>query len=176
MAASQASAQLLNVSSGAIQSQNFATVSCTVVGAAGSTWRGLKVLAIMSEANSQGSNPVITARSLDTSEAMSNDTWNGPYVYNGQTYAGYNAAWFNSMIRAPGSPNDAALFLSTPPGSRICVWSSEASGGDTLRAVALSITDVTDAAIRALGKSKSADAAAPARMSAFTEAMSASNP
>jgi hypothetical protein len=57
------------------------------------------------------------------------------------------------LLRAPYGPNDAALLVSVPLGWRFCVRSVEVSGGDTLRRVALSVTDVTDAYINRYGKS-----------------------
>lgn len=172
--AAQANAELMNISSGAIQSQNFATISCTVIGSGGASWRGGKVIMVLSEANSAGSNPVLVSQNLDTGDTLANDTWNGPYIYNGQTMPGLSAAAVQAVLRLPGSPNDAALLLGALPGQRVCVRSSEVSGGDTLRAVALSITDVTANFTQLVGKSEAkAKAAAPLNLYSAVEAINA---
>lgn len=170
--AAQANAELMNISSGAIQSQNFATISCTVIGSGGASWRGAKLMMVLSEANSAGSNPVLVAQNLDTGETLANDTWNGPFIYNGRMMQAMSASAVQAVLRLPGSANDAALLLAALPGQRVCVRSSEVSGGDTLRAVALSITDVTANFTRVFGKSE-AKAAGPVNLYSAVEAINA---
>ncbi len=153
LGASHVNAQLLNISSGALQSQNTAAVSCTIVGSAGSSWRGMKALIVFSEANSAGSNPVVVARLLENGDTVVNDNWTDSWVANGKPYAPIPAAVFQNLLRTPFGPTDAALLISVPMGWRLCVSSSETSGGDALRRVALSVTDVTDAYIAQFGKS-----------------------
>lgn len=151
--ASQANAQLLNISTGALQSQNTPAIACTIVGTAGSSWRGMKALVVLAEANSAGSNPMVVAELLENGETMSNDTWTGPYTGNGVSYAPPPLNLYPSLLRAPYGPSDAALLISVPMGWRLCVRSAEVSGGDSLRRVALSVTDVTDTFIGLFGKS-----------------------
>ncbi len=160
--ASHANAQLLNISSGGWQSQNSPAIACTIVGTAGSSWRGMKALVVLAEANSAGSNPFLVAELLENGETMANDTWTGPYMANGAVKAPLPATTYPSLLRAPYGPNDAALLITVPLGWRLCVRSTEVSGGDTLRRVALSVTDVTDGLIRLVGKSTDHPAAVKA--------------
>lgn len=144
LGASQAHAELLNISTQALQSQNTAGVACTIVGTSGSTWRGLKALMVFSEASSAGSNPKLVATLLENNETMANDTWTGTFWVNGVAKPGLSPDVFGALLRRPMGADDAALLVSVPPGWRVCVSSTEVSGGDTLRRANVQITDVTD--------------------------------
>lgn len=149
LGASQANAQLLNISTQALQSQNTPGVACTIIGTAGNTWHGMKVLVVVSEATSGDSNPRLVARLLENNETMANDDWAGTIWSNG-TPIQNQPQIYSALLRAPMSPTDAALLMSVPPGWRVCVSSTETSGGDALRRANVQITDVTDAAIRVI--------------------------
>lgn len=139
---SVAQAELLNISSNALQSQNTNTSGCTIVGAGGKSLNGLKYLVIMAEGNSGDSDPVLTVKSLNTSKPMviSNDNWRDSSMENGVVVS---AVDFTPLLRAPRKSTDAALVISASPGVALCAFSQEKSGGDTLRSVSISITDVT---------------------------------
>ena len=154
LGASQAQADLLNISTTTIQSQNTSAIACTIVGTTGNTWQGLKVLQVMSEAQQGDSNPVLVAELLENGETLANDNWTGPWLANGTPNPAPSPAFFQALLRTPAGPNDAALVASVPPGWRLCVHSREVSGGDALRRVQVAVTDVTDAAIRVIGGTK----------------------
>ena len=153
LGASQAHAQLLNISTNALQSQRTPAVACTIISTIGNSVRGMKVVVAAAEANSAGSNPRLRAELLENGEVMSNDTWTGAWVGNGTVFPALPLNTFPALLRAPNGANDAALLISVPLGWRLCVTSEEESGGDTLRRVSLAVTDVTDAFIRNYGKS-----------------------
>lgn len=157
LGASQANAQLLNISTQALQSQNTPAVACTIVGTTGNTWHGLKALVVLSEATSADSNPRLVVRSLENNETMANDDWGGTLWHNGAPMQN-EPQLVTALLRAPMRPSDAAVVLSVPPGWRVCASSTETSGGDTLRRANVQFTDVTDAAI-AVVRSAPVDAA-----------------
>ncbi|MBP7453715.1 MAG: hypothetical protein KA914_13100 [Ottowia sp.] len=159
--ASQANADLLNISTTVLQSQRANAIACTIVGTSGNTWRGMKVLQIMAEAHEAGANPIIVAEYLENGETMANDNWTGPWLSNNVPQPAPGAALLNALLRTPAGANDSALVVSIPAGWRMCVRSGEVSGGDTLRKVQVAVTDVTDAAIRYVGGTKDHPAYAP---------------
>lgn len=140
---SMAQAELLNISSNALQSQNTNTSGCTIVGVGGKTFKGLKYFVIMAEGGSVDSNPVLTVKTLNTPTAMvfSNDNWREPFTENGVVASAID---FTPLLRAPGKSTDAAVAIYASPGVALCAFSQEKTGGDTLRSVSVSITDVTD--------------------------------
>jgi hypothetical protein len=141
--ASMAQAELLNISSNALQSQNTETSGCTIVGSGGKSYRGIKVLIVMAEGNSADSDPVLTVKTLNTQSptVIVNDNWRESSTENG---ASRSASDFSSFLRSPGKPTDAGFAVFVSPGVALCAFSREKSGGDTLRSVSISITDVTD--------------------------------
>lgn len=153
LGAPQANADLLNISTTGLQSQNDPVVACTIVGRTGNTWRGLKALIVASEAVSENSNPIIVAQVLESGETMANDTWTGSYLVNGSARAPLDPTMYQSLLRRLNGPNDAALLVSVPPGWRLCVRSAEVSGGGTYRKAQIAVTDVTDAFLRQFGAS-----------------------
>jgi hypothetical protein len=137
-----AQAELLNISSNALQSQNTNTSGCTIVGAGGQSFRGAKILVIMAEGKSADSNPILTVRSLNLSTpvVITNDNWREPVTENGVSSSAID---FTPLLRAPGKMTDAAVIIYATPGIALCAFSQEKSGGDALRSVSISITDVT---------------------------------
>ena len=141
--ASMAQAELLNISSNALQSQNTETSGCTIVGTGGKTFQGVKYLVVMAEGKSADSDPVLTVKTLNTSTPVvfTNDNWRESFTENGTVLS---AVDFTPLLRAPGKPTDAGFSIYASPGVALCAFSREKSGGDTLRSVSISITDVTD--------------------------------
>lgn len=136
-------AQLLNVSSTSLQSQQTPAIACAIVASSGPLWRGMKTLMVFAEAAQGGSNPTLTVEYLGTPERGTNDNWTGNANINGQVMAPLSAATYAALLRAPAGPNDAALLLSAYPGTRVCAYSREVSGGSSLYAAQVAITDVT---------------------------------
>lgn len=139
---SVAQAELLNISSNALQSQNTNTSGCTIVGAGGKSLQGGKQLVIMAEGNSADSNPVLMVKTLNTPTPMVffNDNWRESSTENGVVVPAID---FTPLLRAPKKSTDAAFMVFATPGVALCAFSQEKSGGDTLRSVSISITDVT---------------------------------
>lgn len=139
---SVAQAELLNISSNALQSQNTSTSGCTIVGAGGKTFKGAKYLVIMAEGGSADSNPVLTVKTLNTSKPMViiSDDWRESFTENGVVTPAID---FTPLLRSPGKLTDAAVMVFATPGVALCAFSQEKSGGDALRSVSISITDVT---------------------------------
>lgn len=137
-----AQAELLNISSNALQSQNTETSGCTIVGAGGKTYKGAKYLVIMAEGKPADSDPVLTVKTLNTSTPMvfTNDNWRESFTENGRVLS---AVDFTPLLRAPAKQSDAAIIIFATSGVALCAYSKEKSGGDTLRGVSISITDVT---------------------------------
>lgn len=142
--ATSAMADLRNIATLALASNQDAATACTIVGAEGVTWRGLKVMVVFAEAAQADSNPWLKTTFLENGETAVNDTWTGQSTFNGQVMQPLDPAVYRALLRAPAGPNDAALLISIPKGWRLCAEAREVAGGATLRRQAVSITDVTE--------------------------------
>lgn len=156
MVATGVQAELLNISTNAMQSQNTPTAACTIVGKGGKTLpSGAKVLVVLAEGKATDSNPTISIRFSDNA-TLSNDNWNSTTIdASGKPVQTDPAGWLG---RSPGRQNDAGTVVLAIPGEWLCVTSREVSGGDALRPVAVSVTDVTERAAGAKSAAISADA------------------
>jgi hypothetical protein len=149
-------AELLNISTNAMQSQNTPTAACTIVGKGGKTLpSGVKVFVVLAEGKAADSNPTIAIKFGDNSTA-SNDDWNSASIdTTGKPVQTDTAGWLG---RNPGRQSDAGTVVLAIPGEWFCVTSREVSGGDVLRPVAVSVTDVTDKSSIAKSSAIEADA------------------
>jgi len=148
-------AELLNISTIAVQSQNTLTAACTIVGAGGKTLPdGSKVFVVLAEGKAVDSNPTLVIRFSDNSTG-SNDDWNSTSIdASGKPVRINTAGWLG---RNPGRESDAGTVILAMPGDWFCVTSREVSGGDALRAVSVSVTDVTAKATSAKSATVGAD-------------------
>jgi hypothetical protein len=135
-------AELLNISSNAMQSQNTPTAACTIVGRGGKTMAdGRKLFVVLAEGKAADSNPSLVVKASDGS-VVSNEDWTSTTIdFTGQPVWTDTAGWLG---RSPGRESDAGTVVTALPGTWFCVTSREVSGGDVLRPVAVSVTDVTD--------------------------------
>lgn len=135
-------AELLNISTNAMQSQNTPTAACTIVGKGGKTMvDGRKVFVVLAEGKAVDSNPSLVIKASDGS-VVSNEDWNSTTIdFTGKPVRTDTAGWLG---RNPGRESDAGTVITASPGTWFCVTSREVSGGDVLRPVAVSVTDVTD--------------------------------
>ncbi|MEY6432057.1 hypothetical protein ABC977_06490 [Thioalkalicoccus limnaeus] len=135
-------AELTNISTTSLQSENVAAIACTIVGSAGASADGYKALVFLSE----GRDPVLTVRGLSAGAATYfNENW-GSQVYVDGRADGSDADQIQALLRPAAGPNDAGMLLFVRPGVGICAWSNENIGsGSTLYQAAISITDVTAA-------------------------------
>ncbi|MFN9726856.1 hypothetical protein [Acidovorax sp.] len=140
--ASAAQAELTNISTNALQSQNTETSGCTIVGRGGKSLNGLKYLVILAEGKSSDSDPTLIVKSLNLNPAvtLTNDNWRDPTVQNGVPLPFVD---FSPLLRAPAKLTDSAVLIYVTPDVALCAFSKEKTGGDALRAVSVSITDVT---------------------------------
>lgn len=154
--AAGAHAELLNISTNAVQSQNTPTAACTIVGKGGKTMPdGRKVFVVLAEGKAVDSNPTLVIRFSDNSTG-SNDDWNSTSIdASGKPIRTNTAGWLG---RNPGRESDAGTVVAAIPGEWFCVTSREVSGGDALRPVAISVTDVTAKAASAKSAAVGADA------------------
>ncbi len=140
--ASGAQAELLNISSNALQSQNTATAACAIVGAGGKTDPdGSKKFVILAEGKANDSDPMLTV-TFSKGPVVTNDSWLELTYADGvpDPNPHYVENWLG---RRAGRASDAGMVVFAYPGGWICASSREKSGGDTLRPVSISITDVT---------------------------------
>jgi len=154
--AAGAHAELLNISTNAVQSQNTPTAACTIVGVGGKTLPdGSKVFVVLAEGRAVDSNPTLVIRFSDNSTG-SNDDWNSTSIdASGKPVRINTAGWLG---RNPGRESDAGTVILAMPGDWFCVTSREVSGGDALRPVSVSVTDVTAKATSAKSAAVGADA------------------
>lgn len=140
--AAGAQAELLNISTNAVQSQNTPTAACTIVGKGGKTMAdGRKAFVILAEGKAVDSNPTLVIRFSDGG-VLTNDDWNSTSIdVNGKPFKADIAGWLG---RNAGRESDAGTAIAASAGEWFCVTSREVSGGDALRPVAVSVTDVTE--------------------------------
>lgn len=140
--ASGAQAELLNISSNALQSQNVSTAACAIVGSGGKTRpNGRKELAVLAEGRAGDSDPKLTVNISDGT-VLTNDNWLEETYENGKQVP--NPGNLESWLGRPaGRMSDAGMVIWALPGEWLCAHSNEKSGGDNLRPVSISITDVT---------------------------------
>jgi len=146
--ASGAQAELLNISSNALQSQNTFTSACTIVGTGGkSRPDGGKTFVILAEGSATDSDPMLTV-TFSKGPVLTNDNWLELTYTDGAPSSNphYVEDWLG---RRAGRTSDAGMVVISYPGHWICATSREKSGGDTLRSVSISITDVTARAANA---------------------------
>lgn len=155
-----AQAELLNISSNALQSQNSSTAACAIVGSGGkSRPDGRKELAILAEGKTGDSDPKLTVKISDGT-VLTNDNWLEQTYENGKPVP--NPSDLESWLGRPaGRVSDAGMVIWAFPGEWLCAHSNEKSGGDILRPVSISITDVTTKA----GDARSLEEYAPIDMS-----------
>jgi hypothetical protein len=149
-------AELLNISTNAVQSQNTPTAACTIVGKGGKTMAdGRKVFVVLAEGKAADSNPTLVIRFSDGG-VVSNDDWNSTSIdVNGKPFKPNVAGWLG---RNAGRESDAGTVVVASAGEWFCVTSREVSGGDALRPVAVSVTDVTEKEASAKSNAVDADA------------------
>lgn len=154
--AAGAHAELLNISTNAVQSQNTPTAACTIVGKGGKTMPdGRKVFVVLAEGKAVDSNPTLVIRFSDGG-VVSNDDWNSTSInVDGKPFNAQVAGWLG---RNAGRESDAGTVIVAPAGVWFCVTSREVSGGDALRPVSVSVTDVTERDVNAKSNAVDADA------------------
>ena len=146
-----ASADLLNISTTSLQSAVQQAGACGIASSDGSTWRGLKIFVVFSEATRSGSDPTLVATLLNNGEWMSNDDWTDSYTINGVAKTPLSSTAFSSLLRRPNGLLDAGVLISTPPGWSLCVASKEVGSSSTLYPANISITDVTNKYVSIVG-------------------------
>lgn len=139
---SGAQAELMNISSNALQSQNTSATACSIVGPGGKTRPdGRRLFVILAEGKANDSDPMLTT-TFPNKSVVANDNWRELSYSNGMP--GTEPQPVEDWLGRPaGRASDAGTLVWALPGEWICASSHEKSGGDTLRPVSISITDVT---------------------------------
>lgn len=141
-----AHADLLNISSTALQSSSEEAIACTIIASGGSTYQGYKVLVAYSEGGAADSNPTLRVRSLSSTVVFENDNWQGMQYINGQSVnngSDLAGLYTSTLGRTPSQKNDSALLVLFSPGEAVCAHSKEVSN-TSLKKVSVSLTDITN--------------------------------
>ncbi len=165
LASAMASAELMNISSGAYQTDSQDALACTIVDDGTILISGRVMLFVFAEGEGDG-NPNLRVWSLDREYVTLNNNWGDGFdvTINGQTthinlrdIDPNGGLVYPSILRAPRRASDAAAFVLANRGEKICAQSLDTSGTGKQQRVAISLTDMNAIAYKSLQKSAAAD-------------------
>ncbi|MGP1628542.1 MAG: hypothetical protein ACTS5V_01265 [Giesbergeria sp.] len=137
-----------------MESKDDPAIACTLLDTDGPTYNGGKVLIVFSEANEGNSNPTILVQDLAGRNSWQNDDWTGARTLNGAPLGGSASDLANvyraGVGRSPGQSTDAAILVSFPPGTAVCMYSREVSTNN-LKRVSMAMTDITPVLLKSTG-------------------------
>lgn len=141
---SQASADMLNISTTGYHSGNTPQIACSIVSTGQPTYQGYRVLFVFAEKYSNGVDPLVLATSLSRSYEAYNFDWQDTVYVNDVATDPFDAAdLYSSYLRLPNAPLDAGLVFFALPGEAVCAYSWEETNSGAMVGVSVSITDVT---------------------------------
>lgn len=163
-----ANAELMNIASGAYQTDSQDVVACTIVDDGTILISGRVMIFVFAEGEGEG-NPNLRVWSLDREYVTLNNNWGDGFdvTINGQTthinlrdIDPNGGLVYPSILRAPRRASDAAAFVLANRGERICAQSLDTSGTGKQQRVAISLTDMNAIAYKSMQKSAGADSVA----------------
>lgn len=139
-----ANADLINISTTGFQSSVEPQIACTIVGNTPPFFQGAKALVVFSESVRNGANTRLLVQYLNTDFVVTNSDWRSPMTLNGELFdLEAPELVYAELLRTPGRSTDAAVLTVAYPGQRVCAFSYEETGSNSLVSASVSITDVT---------------------------------
>lgn len=141
---SQASADMLNISTTGYHSANTPQIACSIVSTGQPTYEGYRVLIVFAEKYDNGSDPLVLATSLSRTYEVHNFDWQDTSYVNDVAIDPFDTVGvYSTYLRLPKAVFDAALVYYALPGEAVCAYSWEEGSGGAMVGVSVSITDVT---------------------------------
>lgn len=141
---SQASADMLNISTTGYHSANIPQIACSIVSTGQPNYQGYRVLIVFAEKNDNGSDPLVLATALSRTYEVYNFDWQDTSYVNDVAIDPFDTVGvYSTYLRLPKAVFDAGLVFYALPGEAVCAYSWEEGGSGAMVGVSVSITDVT---------------------------------